>query len=138
MKVQRIWNSNECFIEDTSNLVLHGLFLLRLRHACLALRQHLPLTHLCPHPLQELRKSFPWTSMFFPSRSFPSKGQAIPCEGCNVSPFISASIFACTISIFRRSIARCLLINKCLDAHSLSRLPRSAIVSSVLVDSIHL
>jgi hypothetical protein len=138
MKVHRMRNSAECFIEDTSNSVVHGLLLLQLRHARLTLRQRLPLTRLRPRPLRELRKSFPRTSVFFPSRLFPLKGRAIPCEGCNVWPFISPSIFTCSVSIFHRSMARCLLINKCLDARSVSRRPRSAIlVSSVSADSIH-
>jgi hypothetical protein len=100
--------------------------------------QRLPLTRLRQRPVRELRKSFPRTSVFFPSRLFLSKGQVIPCEGCNVLTSICTSIFACSVFIFHRSMARCLLITKCLDARSVSRHPRSTIlVSSVSADSIH-
>jgi hypothetical protein len=135
---QRMRNSIESFIEGTSNSIVHGPLLLQLRHAHLTVRQRLPLTYLHPRPLRELRKSFPRTRVFFPSRSFPSKGRAIPCKRCNMWPSICASIFVCSISIFRRSMARCLLINKCLDARSVNRRLRSAIlVSSVSAGSIH-
>ena len=138
MKVYRMWNSAESFIEGTSNSIVHGPLLLQLRHTYLVVRQRLPLTCLCPHPLQELRKSFSRTRVFFLSWSFPSKEHAIPCKRCNVWPSIYASIFACSIYIFYRSMAKCLLIKKCLDAHSVNHRPKSAILaSSVSVGSIH-
>jgi hypothetical protein len=136
--LHRMRNSAESFIKGTSNSIVYGLLLLRLRHARLTVRQRLPLTHLCPRPLRELMKSFPRTRVFSRLGHFRRKGGRSPAKDATCGHLSGTLIFACSVSIFRRLMARCLLINKCLDARSVSRRPRSAILaSSVSAGSIH-
>jgi hypothetical protein len=102
----------------------------------LVVRQRFPQTR--RRPLRALRKSFARTSVFFPSRSFPSNGLAIHSNGCSVCSFICASSRARSVSILRSSITSCLLITNCLDVCSVIQSPSSAILaSSVSSDSIH-
>jgi hypothetical protein len=124
------------FIPPYHSTVLHGPAWLRLRVSYLVVRQHLLRTH--GRLLRALMKSFPRTSMFFPSWSLPSNGVAIHSKGCSMYPFIYSSSPACSVSILRSSIISCLLITKCLDTRSVIRSPSSAILaSSVSSDSIH-
>jgi hypothetical protein len=137
INVQKHFHYTEVnFIPPYQSAVLHGPAWLRLRVSYLMVRQRLPRTR--RHLLRVLRKSFPRTSVFFPSWSLPSNGVANRSEGCSVCPFICASSPVCYVSILRSSITSCLLITKCLDARSVIWSPSSAIlVSSVSSDSIY-